>query len=781
MTGTERATGEHPAAHRPRNNRRRPPGRLRLLARQHWLLVILLLAGLAMRVITQLAYQPAMLYIDSFRYLSNLSLDPGGVSPPGYDVILRLLLQIGRLFGGGLAFVAGIQHVLGLAMGVALYALVLRLGGRRWLAALITVPVLLDAYQLQIEQNLMSEPWFQALLVGSMWLLLGRRRHDRGGPGLLPTAIAGGLLAATVPMRTIGIVLLAPFVVYLILVGARWRTPAWWRRMAVRVGAGLLGFTIVLAPYLGYFRASVGHWGLNADSSSVLYGRAATVANCTELDLDRYLAQVCPEEPRDQRLGVDAYAHGGPEPDDLPPGTSEPELRNRFAWTVIRQQPLDVAAAILRDFGKGFAWTRTTSPNDVPLDRWQFQTTYPRWDYTDANRFTQHWDGVDPHVIRPLARFLRGYQLGGGYIPGTLLGIAGLVGYAGALLRPRSRLRAQALFAAATPTILLLGSAAFEFSWRYQLPGLVLFPLAAAVGVIALTRPHHTTLAAFPDSVDTAAVAAFDRRYPGTSFAGIVVIIAAYQEEHGIGQVLDRMPRTCRGRDGEELGVDTVVVVDGSPDRTAVVAAEHGSHVCEAPVNRGQGAALRLGYQLAARHGARYVVTTDADGQYDIAELPDIIAPVLTGEADFATGSRRLGDEESDSPVRWLGVRVFAALASVLTRRRITDTSFGFRAMPAELAAGIPLTEPQYQASELLIGVLARGARIVEVPATMRLRGSGNTKKGNTVVYGAHYSRVMLTTWWRQYVTDRTNREARSQRRNTQRSNRANLTRNTTP
>lgn len=763
-------------------------GRVRLvdpvvaLVRRHWLVVIFLLAGLAMRVITQLAYQPAMLYIDSFRYLSNLGLDPGGVSPPGYDVILRLLLPIGRLFGGSLAFVAGMQHLLGLAMAVALYALVLRLGGRRWLAAVITVPVLLDGYQLQIEQNIMSEPWFQALLLAAMWLLLGRRRADRDGPGLWAVVVAGGLLAATVPVRTIGIVALPPFLVYLILVGARWRDRAWWRSMLTRVGAGLLGFAVVLAPYLGYFRASVGHWGLNGDSSSVVYGRAATVADCKNLDLDRYLAQVCPDEPRDQRLGVDAYAHGGPRPDHLPPGTSEAELRDRFGWTVIRQQPWDVATAILRDFGKGFAWTRTTSHNDVALDRWQFQTTYPRWDYTNANRFTRHWDGADPHVIRPLAHFLRGYQLGGGYTPGTLLAVAGLVGFAGAIVRPGSRLRAGALFAAATPTILLLGSAAFEFSWRYQLPGLVLFPLAAAIGVVAVTRRRDAPLTGFPDPVDADAVTAFDHRYAGTSFADIVVVIAAYREESGIGQVLDRMPRTCPGPDDTTLGVDVLVVTDGSPDRTAEIAAGHGSYVCELPVNRGQGAALRIGYHLAARRGARYVVTTDADGQYEIGELPELIAPLVAGEADFVTGSRRLGREDADSPVRWLGVRVFAALASVLTRRRITDTSFGFRAMPAELATGIPLTEPQYQACELLIGVLARGARVAEVGLTMRRRSSGTSKKGNHLTYGTHYARVMLTTWWRQYVTDRGNRERRAQgRRKTHRSNNENLTRNTAP
>ena len=65
-----------------------------------------------------------------------------------------------------------------------------------------------------------------------------------------------------------------------------------------------------------------------------------------------------------------------------------------------------------------------------------------------------------------------------------------------------------------------------------------------------------------------------------------------------------------------------IVVVDGGTDDTAAIARKHGAYVCEMPVNRGQGAALRIGYFLARAGGARYIVTTDADGQYDIAQLP---------------------------------------------------------------------------------------------------------------------------------------------------------------
>ncbi len=226
--------------------------------------------------------------------------------------------------------------------------------------------------------------------------------------------------------------------------------------------------------------------------------------------------------------------------------------------------------------------------------------------------------------------------------------------------------------------------------------------------------------------------------------------IAAYNEAEGIGSVLDAIPSASCG-----LPVDTLVVVDGATDDTAAVAARHGAMVCVAPRNRGQGAALRLGYALARERGAQYVVTTDADGQYDMTELPLLLEPLLAGEADFVTGSRRLGRQETTDPVRHLGVRVFAAVASALTGRRITDTSFGFRAMRAEVTGVVRLAQPQYQASELLLEVISGGFRAVEQPMTMLARTAGETKKGNNLVYGLRYGRVLVGTWARQRFSRR--------------------------
>ena len=105
-------------------------------------------------------------------------------------------------------------------------------------------------------------------------------------------------------------------------------------------------------------------------------------------------------------------------------------------------------------------------------------------------------------------------------------------------------------------------------------------------------------------------------------------------------------------------------------------------------------------------------------------------SPLVDGEADFVNGSRRLGRTYSTDPVRNLGVVVFGALVTVLTGVRITDPANGLRAMRAEITAVVPLHQPQYQTSELLIATIAHGFRVKEVPATMHERRSGGSKKG---------------------------------------------------
>jgi glycosyltransferase involved in cell wall biosynthesis len=264
-----------------------------------------------------------------------------------------------------------------------------------------------------------------------------------------------------------------------------------------------------------------------------------------------------------------------------------------------------------------------------------------------------------------------------------------------------------------------------------------------------------------PDDVaiDDAALAAMADRYGDRvrKLPPVALVIAAYNEEGAVGPVVQQLPAEVCG-----LKTATVVVADGCVDATAKEADAAGALVADVQVNRGQGAALRLGYRIARDGGAEYIVTTDADGQYNPAEIEKLLAPILAGQADFVTGSRRLGSEETKDPVRQAGVRFFAAAISLLTGQRISDTTFGLRAMRSEVTGAVQLAQPQYQASELLIGVITHGYKVAEVPATIHKRRVGESKKGqnplyhlhipgvNNLFYGIRFSRVVLGTWQRE-------------------------------
>ena len=166
---------------------------------------------------------------------------------------------------------------------------------------------------------------------------------------------------------------------------------------------------------------------------------------------------------------------------------------------------------------------------------------------------------------------------------------------------------------------------------------------------------------AWLDPAERDAAAAFLAAHPPGLGTPLAVVIPAYNEEPTVAGVVAEIPRRGRGP-----GREVIVVVDGARDATAARAAAAGALVCDVPVNRGQGAALRLGYWLARARGAQVIATIDADGQYEPNELGRVIEPILAGRADFVSGSRRLGTELTTDRIRHLGVLVFGALFSLI-------------------------------------------------------------------------------------------------------------------
>lgn len=473
--------------------------RVRVGARRHWVFLVVLGAGALLRIVTQVAYRPALLFIDSFGYLENLhDLSPRQAQPIGYIVLLlRPVLTVGTL-----AAVAAVQHLLGLAMGIAIYAVLVRFGCRRWIAVLAAAPVLLDAYQLQIEHNVMSEALFEALVLAAVVLLLWKR------PSYTTLAIAGALFGLSMTVRVVGGVLVIPGVAFALVAGTGGKARLF------RAATLALAFAVPVGMYAGYYWVETTRIGFNRGDALLLYGRAATIVDCRGLDLPGYERPLCPREPLGARRGVNDYAHHSPYPGrvDPPPGKNLDTVLRDFSRRVFVHQPWDLARHVATDFGKGFIWPRRTFAGDATIDRWQFQRDYPTFGDNDPAAAIRNQGGGKPSVAEPLAAFLRGYQLSVGYTPGPVLGlafVAGLLAMFGVGRARRSGLRAACALSTLCGLSVVLAADLFHFSWRYQLPALALAPLAGALGLTALTgwvteaRHRSTPVALRPGAPDS--------------------------------------------------------------------------------------------------------------------------------------------------------------------------------------------------------------------------------------------------------------------------------------
>jgi len=224
----------------------------------------------------------------------------------------------------------------------------------------------------------------------------------------------------------------------------------------------------------------------------------------------------------------------------------------------------------------------------------------------------------------------------------------------------------------------------------------------------------------------------------------VMVLIPAYNEADNLKYLLPKMPGSINGKD-----VGILVVDDGSDDDTKEIVQHHGHLVVSNVINRGGGAALRLGYDILRNAGANICITMDADGQHRPEEIENMVSPIINDEYDVVIGSRILGAREKDSIVRSAGVHIFGAIVSSLLGQRLTDPSSGFRAFKMDPIKDIDLREDQYHTSELIIEAVKKGLRVREVPITILKRKYGHSKKGRNLKYGFYFAKTILKAWWR--------------------------------
>ena len=436
----------------------------------------LFLAGLVLRVVTFFAYRPALIYFDSTRYLDRAhDLEPSPLRPIGYPAFLKLLPTDWEL-----AVVPAVQHMFGLLIALLLYIVLVRLGVPKTWSALATAPVLLDGYQLNIEQYILSEPLFELLLVSALVLLLWRRR-----PEVPPAAAAGLLLALALLTRANALLVVIPALLALVFMRARWTRPA----------ALAVAFLVPVFSYATWYESVNGYYGLNGYGGQFLYARVAQFADCDGLELPARELVLCEDTPRDERPTIDEYMWDN---DDLPAlrrearGGRAPRGGGRRLRAPGHRPP---AVRLRRGRGRGLP-LRVLAGEDPPRSR-------PARCRAGSSRSTSRSiasrtpreilraDGYDHGVADgTLAPFLRTYQRFV-YTYGPLLAIAlvlGLLGAFGVGRARRSGLRtATFLFTFTALAVYLPSVAVSQFTWRYQLPLLVLLPPAGVLGLAALT------------------------------------------------------------------------------------------------------------------------------------------------------------------------------------------------------------------------------------------------------------------------------------------------------
>ena len=202
----------------------------------------------------------------------------------------------------------------------------------------------------------------------------------------------------------------------------------------------------------------------------------------------------------------------------------------------------------------------------------------------------------------------------------------------------------------------------------------------------------------------------------------LAVIVPAYNESENLPSTLSRMPRS------QVPNMRIIVVDDGSTDGSGDIARQHGADIVVShPVNLGLGAALRTGLGAAREMDARAAVYVDADGEYPPEQIPELLAPIKSGEADYVLGSRFMGTRERQPLLRMIANRVFTALLCLASGRHITDGQTGFRAFSRRALECAEIIHDYNYAQVLTLDLLKKGMRLKEVPISYRFRTKGKS------------------------------------------------------
>lgn len=460
-------------------------------------------AAVLLRLITMVAYQPAVLIrLDSYIYLLDTThLTPDPDNPDGYPFFLWLLKPFHSL-----SLVAGLQHLLGLGVAVMVYAVLRRYAVPRWGATLAAAPVLFDRRELLVEHSVMSDTLATFLMIAAFAVLL-----RRGTLSMRRAVLAGLLMGASSLVRPTSLPLIVMVAVYLLVIRAGWR----------RAGAALLAGVLPVAAYAVWFSTAWGTYSLTNSSGLFLWSRTMSFANCAIIKPPPSLVPLCPQnnlalpgklrpDPRSwstlgrQETPQDflwtrrdwpwqpwSKAAQGYQPYTFAFTPEKNARAQAFAVRAIAAQPLDYALVVTEGVAATFLKTDYGWKFPTRQHRASSSGTY-RFEVNAVQAYTGNTAGISPYLgahigtrlEEPYAHLIGVYQ-GIGFLPGVLFALVFAVGLAGILIR---RTGAAVLLWVSAVTVLVLPVAGHQYNYRYALAAV---PLACMVVALVAVGPRQ--------------------------------------------------------------------------------------------------------------------------------------------------------------------------------------------------------------------------------------------------------------------------------------------------
>jgi glycosyltransferase involved in cell wall biosynthesis len=219
----------------------------------------------------------------------------------------------------------------------------------------------------------------------------------------------------------------------------------------------------------------------------------------------------------------------------------------------------------------------------------------------------------------------------------------------------------------------------------------------------------------------------------------LIIQIPCYNEEEALPEALSHLPRTLPGIDT----IEWLIINDGSKDRTVEVARAHGvDHIVDLPVNMGLAHGFMAGLHRAIAEGADIIVNTDADNQYNAADIPKLIQPILDREAQFVIGDRPILEIEHFSATKRFLQRFGSRVVQIVSRTKINDAPSGFRALSRDAALRINVFDSYTYTLESIIQAGLSDFRIVSVP----IRVNGETRPSRLVKSIRDYVRRSISS-----------------------------------